>query len=137
MVPKSRPHLTNSPLLGYMGNSFTIGVTGSPLGLGPDILPKRLSVLINPSRAKLFADTGANWQGMLTLMSYKNTVPPGSIVPVIPGPLHRGGLNVEMSDGHAVFVNRAEFQELGGPSVPWQVDPKQNWWRDGAVATLP
>jgi len=127
----------NSPLLGYMANSSTIGVTGSPLGLGSDVLPKRTSALINPSRAKLFTDTGANWQGMLTLMSYNNTVAPGSIVPVIPGPLHRGGLNVGMSDCHVDYVNRAEFQQPGGPSAPWQVDPKQNWWRDGAVATVP
>ena len=127
----------HSPLLGYMGNTFAIGVTASPLGLGPDILPKRVSVLINSSRAKLFTDTGANWQGMLSMMSYNNTVAPGSIVPVIPGPLHGGGLNAGMADGHAVFVSRAEFQKPGGPSVPWQTDPKQNWWRDGAVATVP
>ena len=54
----------HSPLLGYMGNMFAIGVTASPLGLGPDILPKRLSSLLNPGRAKLFTDIGANAQGV-------------------------------------------------------------------------
>ena len=64
----------NSPLLGYMGNMFAIGVSASPLGLGPDILPKRLSSLINPSRAKLFTDAGVNWQGVWVGMTYRNTL---------------------------------------------------------------
>jgi len=45
--------------------------------------------------------------------------------------------DVVMPDGHALFVNRAELQQPGGPSVPWQQDAKQNWWRDGAVALVP
>ena len=42
----------NSPLLGYMGYMFAIGVTASPLPEQQGILPKRLSSLINPCRAK-------------------------------------------------------------------------------------
>jgi prepilin-type N-terminal cleavage/methylation domain-containing protein len=56
----------NSPLLGYMGNMFAIGVTESPLAL-PEVLPKRLSSLINPSRAKLFTDTRASEQESVNL----------------------------------------------------------------------
>jgi prepilin-type N-terminal cleavage/methylation domain-containing protein len=43
----------NSPLHGYLGNMFANGATSSPMGLGPDIVTKRLLTLLNPSRAKL------------------------------------------------------------------------------------
>ena len=36
-------------------------------------------------------------------------------------------------DGHHSFVPRSEFLQPGGPSVPIQVDSKQNWWREGAT----
>ena len=120
----------NSPLLGYMGNMFAIGVMVTPFTIGPDILPKRCSTLLSASRAKLFTDIGWNWQGFWTCGTYRNTV---STAPVVPSPLHRGSLNVVMADGHADQVGRSEFQQPGGPSIPVQDDPKQNWWRDGAV----
>jgi hypothetical protein len=122
----------HSPLLGYMGNTFAIGVTASPLGLGPDILPKRLSSLINPSRAKLFTDIGANAQGVWVGMTYQNTIFTAQVVPV---PLHRASLNAVMADAHAPQISRNEFRQPGGPAVPFQDDPRQNWWRAGAVAT--
>jgi prepilin-type N-terminal cleavage/methylation domain-containing protein len=42
----------NSPLVGYMGNMFAIGVTASPLPEQPEILPKRLSALIQSEPGK-------------------------------------------------------------------------------------
>jgi prepilin-type N-terminal cleavage/methylation domain-containing protein/prepilin-type processing-associated H-X9-DG protein len=119
-----------SPLLGYIGNMFALGVTISPLGLGQDILPKRRSALLLPSRAKLFTDAGANWQGIFVGATYRNSL---STIPVIPSPLHRGSLNIVMADGHAAQVSRNEFLGPGGASIPLQDDPKQNWWRDGAA----
>jgi hypothetical protein len=119
-----------SPLLGYMGNMFAIGVTVTPLPIGPDILPKRRGSLIDPSRAKLFTDAGANWQGVWVSATYRNTL---STVPVVPSPVHRASLNVVVADGHAAQISRNEFQQPGGPSIPIQDDPNQNWWREGAV----
>ena len=124
----------NSPLIGYMGNVFAIGVTKSPLGMGTDILPKRSSAIINPSRAKLFTDIGVNAQGVWVGMTYQNTIFTAQIVPM---PLHRSSLNAVMADGHAEQISRNEFQSPGGPAVPFQVASRQNWWRDGAVALLP
>jgi len=124
----------NSPLIGYMANMFAIGVTVSPLGLGPAISPKRLPALLNPSRAKLFTDIGANAQGVWDGMTYQNTIFTAQIVPV---PLHRASLNAVMADGHAEQISRQEFQQPGGATVPFQNDARQNWWRDGAVAFLP
>jgi len=124
----------NSPLLGYMGNMFAIGVTVTPLAIGPDILPKKRSSLIAPSRAKLFADLGANVQGVWVSTTYRNLL---STVSVVPSPLHRASLNVVLADGHAAQISRNEFQQPGGPSVPLQDEPNQNWWRDGAVLQLP
>jgi len=120
----------SSPLLGYMGNMFTIGVTVSPLPIGADILPRRCASLIVPSRAKLFADIGANVQGVWVSATYRNLL---STAPVVPSPLHRVSLNVVMGDGHAAQISRNEFQQPGGPTIPLQDDPNQNWWRDGAV----
>ena len=124
----------NSPLLGYMGNMFTIGVSASPWGLGPDILPKRLPSLPNPSRARLFTDVGGNGQGLWVGTTYRNTQ---TTIPVNPRPVHNEGMNTVMADGHCSAVNRTEFQQPGGPTVPVQDDPRQNWWRDGAVSPLP
>jgi len=124
----------SSPLLGYMGNMFAIGVTASPMGLGPDILPKRLLALLNPGRAKLFTDTGVNWQGIWVGATYQNNWATAAVVPV---PLHRAGLNGVMADGHAEQISRQEFQQTNGPAVTFQNDARQNWWRDGAVAPLP
>jgi prepilin-type N-terminal cleavage/methylation domain-containing protein/prepilin-type processing-associated H-X9-DG protein len=124
----------DSPLLGYMGNMFAVGVTQSPMNLGPDVLPKKIPALPSPSRAKLFADVGVNLQGIWVGVSYRN---PWSTAPVIPVPLHRGSLNVIMADGHADQLSRAEFRSANGPTIPWQEDRRQNWWRDGAVAVLP
>jgi len=124
----------NCPLIGYMGNMFVIGVTASPLPEQPEILPKRLSSLINPSRAKLFTDTGANVQGMWVGVTYRSTTFTAQVIPV---PLHRASLNVVMAGGHAEQITRSEFQRPGGPSATLQDDPKQKWWRDGAVALKP
>ena len=124
----------NSPLLGYMGNMFTIGVTASPLPEQPEIFPKRLSALISPSRAKLFTDIGANVQGVWVGVTWRSTTFAAQMIPVA---LHRASLNVVMADGHAEQITRSEFQQPGGPGVPLQVDPRQNWWRDGAVPLLP
>jgi len=124
----------NSPLIGYMGNMFTIGVTASPMNLGADILPKRLPALLNPSRAKLFADVGVNWQGIWVGATYQYS---WSTAAVVPAPLHRAGLNTVMADGHAEPISRREFQQTNGPTVTFQKDARQNWWRDGAVTLLP
>jgi general secretion pathway protein G len=124
----------NSPLLGYMGNMFAIGVTASPMGLGPDIYPKRLPALLNPTRAKLFADMGVNWQGVWVGATYRTS---WSTAPVVPVPLHRASLNVVMADGHTEPISRSEFQQTNGPTATFQDDARQNWWRDGAVALLP
>jgi prepilin-type processing-associated H-X9-DG protein len=124
----------DSPLLGCMGNMFTIGVTASPMGLGPDILPKRLQALINPSRAKLFTDIGANAQGVWVGATYQNSWATASAVPA---PLHRASLNTVMADGHAETISRHEYQQANGPAVTFQADSRENWWRDGAVALLP
>ena len=123
-----------SPLIGYMANMFTIGVTVSPLGLGTDISPKHLPSLLNPSRAKLFTDIGANAQGVWDGMTYQNTIFTAQIVPV---PLHRASLNAVMADGHVEQISRHEFQQTNGPTMTFQDDARQNWWRDGAVSLLP
>ena len=124
----------NSPLIGYMGNMFTIGVTASPLPVQPDILPKRLGSLNNPCRAKLFTDIGVNARGIWVGVTYQNTIFTAQLVPV---PLHRASLNTVMADGHAEQITSREFQQPGGPSVSLQVDARQNWWRDGAMPLLP
>ena len=124
----------NSPLLGYMGNMFALGVTVTPLPIGPDILPKKRASLIAPNRAKLFTDAGANWQGVWVGATYRN---PLSTAPVIPSPLHRQSLNVVIADGHATQISHSEFAQPGGPAIPVQDDANQNWWRDGAVSQVP
>ena len=124
----------NSPLLGYMGNMFAIGVSASPMGLGPDILPKHLPALPNASRAKLFTDVGVNWQGVWVGATYQTS---WSTAPVVPVPLHRASLNAVLADGHTDQISGREFSEPGGPAVSFQGDSRQNWWRDGAVAFLP
>jgi prepilin-type N-terminal cleavage/methylation domain-containing protein len=124
----------SSPLIGYMGNMFTIGVTASPLPGQPDILPKRLSSLLNPSRAKPFTDFGVNAQGVWVGATYQYPIFTAQVLPV---PLHRGSLNAVMAEGHVEQISRSEYQQPGGPAVTFQVDPRLNWWRDGAVALLP
>ena len=116
-----------SPLLGYMGNMYCLGVVNA---LFPDANPKRISALPNPSAAKLFTDLGVNAQGIFVAVTYSNAL---STAPIVPTPLHRDGFNTVMADGHAVHVTGAEFQRPGGPKTPIQDDPKQNWWRDGAL----
>jgi len=120
-----------SPLLGYFGNAYSIGVTTSPW---PEAKPKRAGQLLAPSRAKLFADNGANWQGVSVQVTSRSSF---SATPITPVGLHRGGINIAMADGSARHVNRSEFNAPGGPSIPFQVDPKQNWWREGAVEQVP
>jgi prepilin-type N-terminal cleavage/methylation domain-containing protein/prepilin-type processing-associated H-X9-DG protein len=120
-----------SPLLGYMGNAYTIGAT---VAATPESLPKRASQFLGPSKAKLFADNGANWQGVSIQVTSRSTF---SAIPITPVALHQGGLNIAQADGSARFVNRAEFNSPGGPAVPMQVDARQNWWRDGSVELLP
>ena len=123
-----------SPLIGYMGNMFTIGVTASPLPIQPDILPKRLTALVNPDRAKLFADVGLNWQAVWVGSAYSL---PSFPTPVIPVPVHRKSLNAVAADGHAEQVTQQEFERPGGAGTSYQIDPRLNWWRDGAVQQLP
>jgi hypothetical protein len=113
---------------------FAIGVTASPLPGQPDILPKQLASLLNPSRAKLFTDFGVNAQGLWVGATYQYAIFTAQLVPV---PLHRASLNAVMAEGHVEQITRREYQQPGGPTVTFQDDPKQNWWRDGAVALLP
>jgi len=120
-----------SPLLGYLGNLYAIGVTVSADLNGQ---PKKASQLLAPSNAKLFVDNGANWQGVSIQVTSRSTF---SATPITPIPLHRGGLNVAQADGSGRFVGRVEFNRPGGPSIPIQDDPKQNWWREGAVELVP
>src|SRR5262245_20183288 len=120
-----------SPLLGYMGNMYAIGVT---VAQWPEAQPKRAGQLLSPSLAKLFTDNGANWQGTSIAVTSRSTF---STIPVTPVALHAGGLNIAVGDGSARRVLRSEFNRSGGPSVPIQEDPKQNWWREGAVELAP
>jgi len=121
----------SSPLLGYFGNAYSIGVTTSPW---PEAKPKRFGQLRAPSRAKLFADNGANWQGVSVQVTSRSTF---SATPITPVGLHRGGINIALADGSARHVSKNEFNAPGGPSIPFQDDPRQNWWRDGAVEQVP
>jgi prepilin-type N-terminal cleavage/methylation domain-containing protein/prepilin-type processing-associated H-X9-DG protein len=120
-----------SPLLGYMGNMYAIGVG---VAAADEARPKRASQLLSPSVAKLFTDNGANWQGVSIQVTARSTF---STTPITPVGLHGGGLNVALADGSARFVTRVEYNRAGGPSVPVQDDPKQNWWREGAVELAP
>jgi prepilin-type processing-associated H-X9-DG protein len=120
-----------SPLLGYLGNAYAIGAT---VAATPGSLPKRASQLRAPSRAKLFADNGANWQGASIQVTMRSSF---SATPITPVALHQGGLNVAQADGSARFLDRAEFNSPAGPGVPMQDDARQNWWRAGAVEELP
>jgi prepilin-type N-terminal cleavage/methylation domain-containing protein/prepilin-type processing-associated H-X9-DG protein len=125
----------DSPLIGYMGNMFALGVTDSPLvPLQPDILPKRLATMLDPSRAKLFTDVGLNWQAVWVCAAYES---PSFPTPVIPVPVHRKSLNVVMADGHAEQMGPNEFHRPGGVGTSYQVDPRLNWWREGAMPALP
>lgn len=119
------------PLIGYMSNPFVIGVKDSLFG--PDFRPRTMSSILQPSTAKVFSDLGANWQGIFTTITWSNIISEASLVPIVPGPLHRGGLNIVHLDGHYAYVTRSEFLRPGGPGVPYQVDSKQNWWREGAT----
>ncbi len=69
-----------------------------------------------------------NVQGARVGVTHRNSL---FIAQVIPVPLHRTSLNAVMADGHAVQFSRSEFQQPGGPAVPLQDGPKQNWghWR--------
>jgi prepilin-type N-terminal cleavage/methylation domain-containing protein/prepilin-type processing-associated H-X9-DG protein len=121
----------NSPLLGYMANMYAIGVT---VAQWSEAQPKKASDLLVPGNAKLFTDNGVNWQGVWVGVTSQSAI---STIPVTPVGLHAGGVNVALADGHARFVTRNEFREPGGPSQPIEIDPKQNWWRDGAVELVP
>jgi len=123
----------NGPLLGYMGNPFAIGLVNPPMGL-TDVQPKRLGMLLNPIRAILFSDLGVNAQGMFVGPTFRTALTASGLAPV---PIHRKSLNVVRADGHADQIRRIEFDQAGGPSIPFQDDPRQNWWRDGAVPQLP
>ena len=121
----------SAPLLGYMANMFTIGVTVATM---PEAQPKKADTLLVPSKAKVFTDNGANWQGVWVGVTSQSSI---SSIPVTPVGLHSGGINISMADGSARFVNRNEFQRPGGPSLPIQTESKQNWWREGAVELIP
>jgi prepilin-type N-terminal cleavage/methylation domain-containing protein/prepilin-type processing-associated H-X9-DG protein len=124
----------DSPLIGYMGNMYAIGITDSPVFPPPDVLPKRLGQLLNPLRAKLFTDVGLNWQAVWVGVAYES---PSFPTPVIPVPVHRKSLNAAMADGHAEQMGPKEFHRPGGAGTSYQVDPRLNWWREGAVPELP
>jgi prepilin-type N-terminal cleavage/methylation domain-containing protein/prepilin-type processing-associated H-X9-DG protein len=121
----------SSPLLGYMGNMFATGVVVAQV---PEAQPKKSSELLAPGNAKLFTDNGVNWQGVWAGVTSQSAI---SVIPVTPVALHGGGFNVALADGHARFVTHAEFASPGGPSEPIQTEPKQNWWREGAVQNVP
>lgn len=123
-----------SPLIGYMGNMFAIGLPTSTLPILPDIRPKRLSELVSPDRAKLFTDVGLNWQAVWVGAAYSL---PSFPTPVIPVPVHRKSLNAVMADGHAEQATQQDFERHGGAGTSYQIDPRLNWWRDGAVQQLP
>lgn len=123
-----------SPLIGYMGNMFTIGVAASPLPIQADILPKRLAALGSPARAKLFTDVGLNWQAIWVGAAYSL---PSFPTPVIPVAVHRKSLNAVTADGHAEQISQQEFERPGGAGTSYQDDPRLNWWRDGAVQQRP
>jgi hypothetical protein len=122
------------PLIGYMSNALVIGVKDSLFG--PDFAPRTMSSILQPSTAKVFSDLGANWQGIFTTVTWSNIISQASLVPIVPGPLHRGGLNIVRLDGHYTYITRSEFLQPGGPSIPYQVDPNQNWWREGATQLI-
>jgi prepilin-type N-terminal cleavage/methylation domain-containing protein/prepilin-type processing-associated H-X9-DG protein len=125
----------SSPLLGYMGNMFSIGVSAGIVSAPfPEAQPKRAAALIDPDHAKLFVDLGVNAQGVAVAVTYHTTFFSAGIAPVT---AHRGGLNMVMADGHASYLSRMEFAKPGGPASALQNDPKQNWWREGAVALIP
>jgi prepilin-type N-terminal cleavage/methylation domain-containing protein len=124
----------DSPYLGYMGNMFALGVTDSPLPIWSDIQPKKLAGLINPSRAKLFADVGLNWQAVFVFAAFESPYFP---TPVIPVPIHRGSLNIATAAGSAEQITQTEFERPGGAGKTLQVDARLNWWRDGCVPLLP
>jgi prepilin-type N-terminal cleavage/methylation domain-containing protein len=123
-----------SPLIGYMGNMFTIGVAASPLPIQADVLPKRLAELQAPCRAKLFTDVGLTWQAIWVGAAYSL---PEFPTPVIPVSVHRKSLNAAAADGHAEQLTQQEFERPGGAGTSYQIDPRLNWWRDGAVQQLP
>lgn len=120
-----------SPLLGYLGNAYAIGVT---VAATLETLPKRATQLLAPSKAKLFVDNGANWQGVSIQVTTRSAF---SATPITPVALHGGGLNVAQADGSTRFVTRTEFNSPAGPATPMQDDARQNWWRAGAVEELP
>jgi len=96
--------------------------------------PRRLGLLLNPSRAILLSDLGLNAQGMFVGPTYRTALTAAGVAPV---PIHRKSLNLVRADGHADRISQIEFAQPGGPSIPFQDDPRQNWWREGAVALLP
>ena len=124
----------NSPFIGYMGNMFALGITDSPLPIQPDILPKKLAGLINPSRAKVFTDVGLNWQAIYVCATFES---PAFPVPVAPVPIHRKSLNIVTAAGSAEQITQIEFDRPGGAGRSMQADPRLNWWRDGCVPQLP
>src|SRR5688572_13617584 len=136
-APKDKSISANeidNPYLGYMGNMFAFGVTDSPMPIWSDIQPKKLSGLINPSRAKLFADVGLNWQAVLVFASFES---PAFPAPVVPVPVHRKSLNVATAAGSAEQITQVEFERPSGAGTSLQVDGRSNWWRDGCVPLLP
>lgn len=66
--------------------------------------------------------------------TYQHPIFTAQLVPV---PLHRGSLNAVMAEGHVEQITGSEYQQPGGPTVTFQVDPRQNWWREGAATLLP
>jgi prepilin-type N-terminal cleavage/methylation domain-containing protein len=124
----------DSPYIGYMGNMFALGVTDSPLPIWSDIQPKKLASLLNPSRAKLFADVGLNWQAVMVFATYESSSFPGQIAPV---PIHRKSLNVATAAGSAEQISQIEFERPDGAGKSFQADPRLNWWRDGCIPLLP
>jgi prepilin-type processing-associated H-X9-DG protein len=79
-------------------------------------------------------DVGLNWQAVWVCAAYESPYFP---TPVIPIPVHRKSLNVVMADGHTEQLGPNEFARPGGAGTSYQVDPRLNWWREGAVAELP
>ena len=136
-APKDKSLSANendNPYIGYMGNMFALGVTESPLPIWSDIQPKKLAGLIDPSRAKLFADVGLNWQAVLVFAAFESPYFPAQVIPV---PIHRRSLNIATAAGSAEQISQIEFERPAGAGKSYQVDARLNWWRDGCVPFVP
>src|SRR5688572_20780709 len=90
--------------------------------------------IIVPTRATLLTAVGLTWQTVLVMAAFEHPNFPTTVVPV---PVHRRSLNIVMADGHMEQIGPNEFHRPGGAGTSYQVDPRLNWWREGAMPELP